>query len=247
MIRINKESELIERLQKDVVSCGKELVVLQSGHFPIMYLLEGAIEGVSHWGQFSTYSLELGCKIGLYAKERGKKLRFVFFADDHSYESMSNLTPAQVKTRRNKLYKEKSGINAVLSPEYQKIMNSFGFDESYILRQNHGKSGREDCLYFSEKILRASSREIENTCAREYTEFIEDPKYFDKDKTHLISFVPNRCMGHICQVALDQEIKGISASHIFMETMTPFANREELYGQARGVTYRRDFNENLSI
>ena len=56
MIKINSESELIEQLKKDIESCKKDKVVLQAGHFPLMYLPEGAKEAIGQWGQFSTYS-----------------------------------------------------------------------------------------------------------------------------------------------------------------------------------------------
>ena len=55
-----------------------------------------------------------------------------------------------------------------------------------------------------------------------------------------ISFIPQRCKGHICDVALEDEIKGISGSHIFVETMDSYALREEIYSAGRKVLYRRD-------
>jgi hypothetical protein len=240
MITIKDEKSLLEQLLQDVEECGKEKIVLFAGHFPLFYTENEALEAIEHWGEFSNYSLEIACKVGRYAKNNGKAIEFVFFADDHSYESFNKLGISQVKSRRRKLYKEKSGDEARLHPKYQEIMNQHGFNEDNVLRHNHGKKDRESCLYFSEKILRSSEREIDNVCAREYTEFIEDPKYFNKDNSHLISFVPNRCRGHICDVALDEEIENLSASHVFMETMMPMATREELYSFFRGVTHRRD-------
>jgi len=239
MIKIKKEEGLLEKLVDDVDSCGKERIVLFVGHFPLFYTKNGAMEAINYWGEFSSYSLELGCKVGKYARSRGKKVEFVFFVDDHSYEAC-DLGISSVKTRRRKLYKERSGVEAKLNEEYRQIMGQYGFSEEEVLRHDHGKRGREDCLYFSEKILRASKREIDNICAREYTEFIDDEKYFNKEKSHLVSFVPNRCQGHICDVALDEEIEGLSASHVFMETMMATAKREELYQFGRGVSYRRD-------
>ena len=239
MTKIKNENELKEALQRDIEESGKNKVVIQSGHFPLLYLPHVAIEGINHWGQFSPYTLELGCKIGSFARELGKDVRFVFFADDHLYE-FSNNTGMKCKTKRSKFYRSKSGIGATLHPEYQRIMREQGFSEKDVIRHNQGKQGREDCLYFSEKLLRNSTRDIGNVCAREYVEFLENPVYFDKTNSHLISFVPNRCKVHICDVALDVELEGISSSHVFIETMMPFANREELYREFRGVTYRGD-------
>jgi hypothetical protein len=242
--RIKNESMLLDRLKTDIDGCGKKKLVLQAGHFPLTYHAEGAREAFDEWGPFSRYSLELGCQIGDYAKTKGKDVEFVFLVDDHTYESMGEVNCSQVKSRKRRLFKEKSGPNSILHPEYEKTMNQYGFSTEDVLRHDHGKKGRNDCLYFSEKVLRASLREINNICAREYTEFIENPGYFDKKNSHIVSFVPNRCQGHVCGVALDLEIDNISSSHVFMETMDPEASREDLYGFFGGVTYRRDLPEN---
>ncbi|MFA6461137.1 MAG: hypothetical protein WCV90_02635 [Candidatus Woesearchaeota archaeon] len=240
MIKVKSEKELLNFLQSDVDTCRKDKIVLLSGHFPLIYTKEKAIEAIDYWGPFSKYSLELACKIGKYARNKSKTVEFVFFVDDHSYEGEKELSLAQAQTRRNKLYKECSGEKAELAEAYHKIMNKYGFSEKDIIRQNQGKNGREDCLYFSEKILRASSRKIENLCAKEYSEFIENPRFFNKNYSHLISFIPRRCQAHICNVALDKEIKGLSASHIFMETMLPTLTKKELYTKGSGVMYRKD-------
>ena len=239
MTKINNENELKGILQKDIEESGKKKVVIQAGHFPLLYLPQGAVEGINHWGQFSPYTLELGCEIGSFVRELSKDVGFVFFVDDHSYEFPNNLG-MKCKNKRRKFYRLKSGLDASLHPEYQRIMRQWGFSEKDVIRHNQEKPGREDSLYFSEKPLRSSLKDIGNVCAKEYVEFIENPDYFDKINFHLVSFVPNRCKGHICDVALDVELEGISSSHIFIETMMPFANREELYREFRGVTYRGD-------
>ena len=240
MVRIKDEQMLLEKLVSDVEECGKEKIVLMGGHFPLFYTEDSAVEATKYWGEFSNYTLELVSNVGRYAKSIGKEVEYLFFVDDHSYEDMSGMGSRKRSRKRNELYKERSGEGAQLSQDYRKIMGQYGFSEDDVVRHDHGKKGREDCLYFSEKILRASKREVDNICAREYTEFIEDPNYFDKAKSHIISFMPSRCKGHICDVALDEEINGLSASHVFMETMMPLATREELYSCSKGVIYRRD-------
>ena len=177
---------------------------------------------------------------GIIVDLNGKKVEFIFFVDDHAYEEMGGLHPRERSKRRNTLYSLRSGQDASLPDEYKKIFSKYGFSEADVLRHDHGKDGRSDCLYFSEKILRASTKKIDNACAREYTEFIEDPKYFDKKQSYLVAFIPNRCRGHICDVALAHEVKDIHASHIFMETLMLTASRKELFEKGRGVTYRKD-------
>ena len=238
MEKINHEKHLIEKLKADIDNYDKKTIVLIGGHFPLLYLEEGAVESIRKWGEFSTYTLELACKVGVYAKTKGKNIKFAFFADDHSYESLA--TYGNPSRRRKWLYKEKSREDAKLHPIFQAILKNYGFSEQDAIRHDHGKQGREDCLYFSEKVLRASLREIENSCAREYTAFIEDPNYFDKETCHIVSFMPNRCQGNICNFALDREIQDLSASHIFIDTMNIVLTREELFTKGAGVTYQRD-------
>ena len=65
-------------------------------------------------------------------------------------------------------------------------------------------------------------------------------EYFNKEKSHLISFIPQRCIGLICGVALDNEIDRLSASHVFIENLAQLATKKELYSVGQGITYRRD-------
>lgn len=239
MEKLQHEKHLIERICKDIDNCGKETIVLFGGHFPLVYLDE-AVEAIRKWGEFSIYSLELACKIGRYARENGKEVKFVFFIDDHAYEPLASYGATSRAKRRKRLYQSRSGPDAKLHPIFQTTLEAHGFSEVNVIRHNHEKPGREDCLYFSEKILRASLREIENACAREYTEFIENPVYFNKETTHIVTFAPNRCQGNICNFALDREIENLSASHIFMDSMNVVLTREELFTVGMGVTMRTD-------
>ncbi len=239
-MKIKNEKQLIKILKKDVKETDKKRIVILAGHFPLIYTKEKAIEAIDKWGEFSIYTLELGCEIAKYAKDIGKEVRFVFFVDDHIYEKMNNLNTDNLKKKRKELYRLKSGKTAKILEVYRKIMNSFGFSEKDIIRHDHKKSGRENCIYFSEKILRKSLRKIDNECAKEYTEFIEDKKYFDKNNNYIITFAPNICKENICDIALDLEIKGLSSSHVFIETMAILSGRKKLYKFGRGVTYRKD-------
>ena len=236
-MKLKHEKQLMDELKKSVDGTDKERIVILSGHFPLIYKKEEAIEAIHKWGEFSTYSLEIGCKIGKYAQEKGKRVDFVFFVDDHIYEDFSGLKSHQIKRARNELYKKRS---IKFNPDYEKIMKKYGFSKKDIIRQNQEKKGRENCLYFSEKFLRKSERDIDNQCAKEYVEFIEDKKYFDKEREYIITIAPNMCKGNICDVAVDLELEGLSGTHVFMESMAPLSSRKELYSFGRGVSLRRD-------
>jgi len=240
MQRIKNEKELLNKLCSDIDNCKKEKIIFLGGHFPLLYNKKEAAEAIKHWGTFSEYTLELACKVANYAKKKKKKTQFVFFVDDHIYEDISNLSAAQLSTRRNKLYKTRSGKNAKLPNIYQKVMKKYGFSEKNIIRQNQKKNGRKDSLYFSEKILRASKRKIDNPCAREYITFIEDKKYFSKNKCYIIAFIPQRCKENICNYALNLKNKNLTGSHIFLDSMAKLATKKQLYSFGNGVLYRKD-------
>jgi hypothetical protein len=90
--QINNERELLNQLYSDVANCKKRRIVFLGGHFPLIYKKEGAIEALNYWGKFSTYTIELACKVARYARQSGKEVAFVFFVDDHMYEEMTALS-----------------------------------------------------------------------------------------------------------------------------------------------------------
>lgn len=238
---LKNEKDLLNILKDDIKSTDKDTIVFLAGHFPLIYTEEGAIPEINRWGEFSLYSLELACKLAQFAnKKLDKKIKFVFFVDDHIYEKVDRLTNLQVRLKRRSFYKKASGPKAQLIKTYQKILDKYGFSEKDIIRQDQGKNNRDDCIYFSEKILRTSKRPIKNICAIEYIEFLENSKYFNKKKYYQISFIPNRCKDNICTYGLDTEIKDLSSSHIFIETTAPTISRAKLYGVGRGISYRKN-------
>ena len=244
---MTNEKSLLEKLAEDIDETPKQTIVFQAGHFPLDYVPTSprATEALSQWGVFSLYSLELAVVNAAYARGKGREVRFVLFADDHTNGSRSGLNSRQRAKLRNNLYKLRSGEDARLHSEYQRILGTYGFSEKDVLRQDQKKEGRRNSLYFSELLLRAKGNQnISSDCAREYIQFIGDQNYFNRDSSHLISFVPRICRDNICNNALDEEldglIEGLSASHVFMETYAIGSSREELYKIGQGVTYRKD-------
>jgi len=151
--RIKHEKELLETLISDIEQTRKQKIALFAGHFPLVYGAKDDwdFEGTRHWGEFSQYTLELACEVGKKARELGKKIEFVFFVDDHSYEDWKTFGSSEIRGRRHRLYKRRSGEDAQLSDDFKLIMSVFGFSEKDVKRHDHKKPGREDCLYFSEK------------------------------------------------------------------------------------------------
>jgi len=236
---LQNERELIEQLEVDVAQSKKKRVIFQAGHFPLVYTRSGSVEGIREWGDFSKYSLDLAAKIARNAKNMGLEVGFAIIVDDKLNEGLSKIGKSQRSAIRNRLYKSKNGINALLPEEFERILHSQGFSASEILRADHCKRGRESCLYFSEKVLIAQSPPEMTECARAYHAFI-DRQITPSD--YLVSFVPDRCTGNICRGVLENLKQGISASHIFMQTDSTLlrrTGREEIW-KNWGVHYRRD-------
>lgn len=239
MKQIKNEKALLTFLLKDIKTSTKDAVFFLAGHFPLVYKEEGAIEDFHIWGKFSLYTLELACILAQKAKSLGKVIKFIFLVDDHIYEDGAPIGIRSIKIRRKNLYQKRSGELANLPKELKKIMKKYSFDEEDVLRHNHKKFKRKNCLYFAEKILRKSKRKIINPCSREYAALFEDEVYFNKEKNYLIAFIPSKCKNSICNIALDNEIKKLSASHIFIETRYPSLSKKELFTKTK-IHYRKD-------
>lgn len=236
---IKDEKALLNVLKKDIKNTNKNVIVFLAGHCPMLYTKEQAQLGVDAWGVFTLYSLELACQLAKYAMLTfHKTIKFVFFIDDHTYDnSGETLETSRTRNRpkRGQFYKQASGEKAILHEELLAILLKYGFSEENIIRQNQVKAGRTSCLYFSEHILRTSEKKhISNWCAREYIEFLEDKRYFDKEKYYQIAFIPDVCEDNICP-SLGRHIHNLTASHIFMSTLNRLS-KEQLF-TFENVTY----------
>ncbi len=121
-MKITNEAELMSLLTKDIEECKKNRIVLQAGHFPLLYCNEGAIEAIEEWGHFSRYTLELACQLGNYARDIGKNVEFTFWVDDKTYRDRSRLNHRQMSKIKRELYQERSGKTAELPSVYKEIM-----------------------------------------------------------------------------------------------------------------------------
>ncbi len=238
MQRVN-ESELMEILQKGIEISPSEKIVFFAGHFPLRYPLDSdvAVESFAEWGSFSEHTLELGLDLAVYARTLGREVEFILIADDHTYERSSGVRHNVASRMRRDLYRKRSGDDAMLPPFFKEQFQRRGFTQHDVVRHDHEKSGRRDCLYFSEKVLRGKENGVVNPCAREYVEIFGNPKYFNADTSHLVAFVPQRCRGGICEVALDQELE-INNTHVFMDSSVQTI--DGIYASPRGVMHRLD-------
>ncbi len=249
--RVSEETTLMKRLRRDIESAPEKTIVFVAGHFPLNISRENKlVEDFEIWGCFSTYSLELAAKLGSFARSGGKQVFFALLCDDHSFYEPegtmldpfidpSTINPVQWRTPKRKIFRERSGVHAVLPMAFRSILAQYGFDESNILRHNHGKHDRESCLYFSENVLRSAKRKIVDSCVREYVEFLEGGSIpLMKGEFYVVGFIPQCCNFRVCEV-VDKQIDGFRGSHVFMET-SGLPSRESVYALGRGVQYKRN-------
>ncbi len=248
MERINNESELITKIRNEVLENEKQRIVFIAGHFPLKYEYSSgfsdsgrAYSDFRQWGAFSHYSLNIACKLA--SKLEGDKTsRFAFIVDDIIKEPNAlkeGISPNQIARYRNQFYKQHSGDFRHIDPRQGAILaENLFYEDNYIVRHNHGKEGRTDCVYISEKVLRAERKDIPNECAKAYIGFLENPQLFDKRRDHLVAFIPTRCRDNICNVALP-EVEGLSASHISMPAVSSLVTPQDIWESGQ-VVYHKD-------
>ena len=208
------------KVLRDMAFSDKPRVVFQAGSLHLDYMLDRLSreehEDLIGAGMFARYSMGQATSLAKTACELGKEVEFTFVIDDQGMkQESSSHDPHRV---RNAFYKGHSGANAELWGFHRYTLTQEGFAEKDVIRHDHGKPGRRDCLYFSELVLRAQGDQtIENGCARAYVKYAG---LVTDDKTHLVSFVPAACRHAVADIALDQHLRGISASHVFLNTET---------------------------
>lgn len=238
-IKIPNKASLVQKLSEDVINTKKNSIVFQAGHFPLSFNIKsGSVrEAPDRWDPFSKHSLEVALEVANNAREVGKETKFVFFVDDHKYfpNELCKDVKEILRNNRDEIYSNRTGHDAKLMPLYEEMMKEHGFGTSDVIRQ-------DGCLLFSETKLRESGIDIRQDCAREYVEFLSNGKYFNMNRSYMVSFVPRVCEGFICDIALESDqVDGVESTHIFMENMdNSIKKSDQLYTQGRGVIYRKE-------
>lgn len=221
------EKLLLAQLKNDIEQTPKKRIVIQAGHFPLVFNHESKRleEGVSRWNGFTLTTFEWGCELANFSLKLGKSVKIWIICDDHSYQPEYDAIRSAKQlplwnAERNRFFKSKSTAAAELAFEFEQTLQEFGFTRKIVERHDQQKPGRRSCLYFSEKALRKNgSRNNEiKACTDEYVALLD--KHFDKKNAFLVSFVPFRCM-HSIQDALLLFERDIACSHAFMKTGVP--------------------------
>ncbi len=243
---ITNQAELERRLRKDAQSSDIDNVVIAL-HFPLRANRLSLYEATETWGPFSLHTAKLGIDVGKELRDSGKNVKFLFLCDDWSYRDedkellaeKQGLSNSRLDNRwkitRSRFYRQISGPNASLPHQYKQLFTQYDFSEADVLRHNHGKPGREDCLYFSEQVLRSDDHD---TCSEEYFRLIEDELNTRIDNYLLVSFVPHVCQTAICRAL--NETEDLNGMHVFMGT-EGIRTLDELY--EAGVMYKKDLPE----
>lgn len=251
------ETQVLETIIGDIEQSKESNIVIVAGHFPIIVneTRDGLIEDFDAWGIFSRYTLELGTTIGEYARNKGKNVKFAIVCDDAIYrDAQKNLLTTNFHERsqdriwskkRGEFYKKKSGVSAAIPKEYEKIMQNKDFDISSVLKHDHGKKFREDCIYFSEAVLGNKKKTSESVgsgsheCMKKYVALINDTALRNLGGYYLVGFIPQRCSHFVCDAV--SFIANENSSHVFFSTKPPAKNPLELY--SLGAMYFRTQKE----
>lgn len=216
----------MQMLRADVLASGKPRIVFQTASLTLDEVLEieGDIEPIRRTPEeraaegaytgFLRYSMEMALHIANQVRQEGREVAFAFIMDDQNTRSEQ---PAHKRHRlRDRFYRLHSGPDAELFQFHGGYLQDTGFTHADVLRHDHGKPGRRDCVYFSELILRVQGDPaIENACARAYVEFV---KRVTDANAHLVSFVPSDCRQAVSDIALNRHLRELSASHVFLNT-----------------------------
>jgi hypothetical protein len=223
MKRFKSEKQLLARLKLDIEKSLKKAVVIQAGHFPLIFNPKSKKleEGVKKWVAFTPLTFSWGCQLAAFARSIGKKPKIWIICDDHTYQPeyeafrQKNALPLW-NSERTRFFKSKSLRDSSLPATFEKIFKKYRLSSTISERHNQQKTGRKSCVYFSEKVLRKKrNNNPAAACTDEYVTLLDT--YFDKKSEFLVSFVPLRCMHSIDDALLLFE-RDISSSHIFIQT-----------------------------
>lgn len=242
MEKIIEESELVKIIQEDIRKTDKQSVQIFAGHLPLLYHDEGpgkrSVEfGVDRWGEFSTYTFDLGCQVLKYAHEQGKDSKLMVIVDDDvELPMVEKLDEKTGKVRYvhkdaswRKAPRKRAFMEATIPDAYQQILDKYGLSKDDLITQE--RSGKEVPL-ISEKKLKIEAKRSGNTASNEcsiaYKGLLLNEKYFDKQTDFLVSFMPGQCKGNIFDGFLEERTD-IIASHMF------FPHIESLGGFIQGL------------
>lgn len=245
MITLKTSDGLQQLLMKQIDRIVKDFKIF-AGHLPLLYDDQKRVQLDSkRWGPFSEYTLELGCELARYAKQKGKSAMLLIVVDDLVE------VPRDVKGKRSfKKWMLKaqrifySGNEFPVS--YEKILGKYGMDKHLVMqRRSFGKS-----RLISERKLKTKflDSEVSNECSMAYSAMLNDSDLIKLDKEHLISFIPGQCKGNICEGVLDVR-KDLNSTHVFfphVEMMGGLLETKEEFVSVKEAASLQDiFNEGV--
>lgn len=221
---IKSENELLKKLQEDIGSTSKENIKFFAGHLPLLYNDSGTSKtktkkgyaeiSTKRWGEFSTYSFDLGCKLAKYATEQGKNTGLLVVVDDMveipSKKGQLNKSVKEWEKRAQKDFYRENGF----PEEYKKIAEKRGVEDKIIRQQRTFGNSKLISEYKLKTNALSQGRYAPNQCSLTYNSMIDNNDLFNKDKDYLISFVPGQCKGNLCEGVLNIRYD-IDASHVF--------------------------------
>lgn len=205
-----------------------EKVLIQSGHFPILFndngllvpaikediddaLLRKFIEDTPYIGDFPMTSFEIGISVANKIRVNGNEISFAFIVND--WQWLNKGFYYDFIADREEFYQE-----TILPLSYKRLFEKNNFSTSNILKSNHYQKNN---IFWSEyKLRKEGKKTIKNcspsSCAMEYIPFLDQTK--DSYDT-LISFIPISCKTPIMYSSINfLETHNKHLIHIFYNT-----------------------------
>jgi len=218
---IENKNKLELLLKKEIIAHSKPSRVF-AGHLPMVYNTEHDEIPVhlddKRWGEFSTYTFELGAKLVRHSLDSGLESKLMVVVDDDIELTFLNnnirkLDDQNWKRKRRKKILKKSR----LPKSYEAILNKYALNYNHLETQL--KKGVESVL-ISEKRLKTEARKLKlnapNKCSLAYKGllFSNGSRYFDQNEHFHIGFLPGQCNSNICEGIIDGDFNLI-ASFVF--------------------------------
>jgi len=218
-IKIDNNTEIESLLKNDIKESNKNVKIF-AGHLPLVYESKEELVYIDEfrWGEFSTYTFDLGAKLLRYTLDIGKKGQLIIVVDDDIELTInSNLINSLDDQNWRRRERRKIFKNPLLPKPYEKILEKYNLNLSHLVAK---KQRKVNTFLLSEKVLKTEAKELKisapNACSLAYKGLLLNPKlkYFDIINDYHISLMPGQCKGNICEGFFNQDYN-LNASFIF--------------------------------
>lgn len=206
--------QLEMQLKEAVKNTDKAGFKIMTGHLPLVYNNDRTISVDSRrWGEFSEYTLELGCKTASYARELGKEVGLLMLIDDLVEVPRDSNGKRKFQSWMVK-EPDKHYATDKLPNSYNEIIARYNVEDLIVPQ----KRSFGETKLISERKLKVdhlnSKGKAPNECSMAYSSLLNNPELLDLGRDYLVSLIPGQCKGNLCQGILNVR-DDLDSSHVF--------------------------------